>query len=59
MTARSFWAVAADVTCALVGVGLVRNAPGLPAWADLTCTCVGLVFIWLCLVTWPWERPSE
>lgn len=56
MTVRRLFAVAADIVCALIGVGLIRNASDLPAWADLTCTCVGLIFVWLCLVRLPWER---
>lgn len=53
---RQTAAIAADIACAVIGMGLIRNADALPSWADLTCTGVGVVFLWLCLVTWPWEK---
>ena len=53
---RQATAIAADIACAVIGMGLIRNADSLPSWADLTCTCVGVIFLWLCLVTWPWEK---
>lgn len=53
---RKATAIAADIMCAAIGMSLIRNADRLPAWADATCTLVGLIFIWLCLMTWPWEK---
>lgn len=59
MSWRSFFALAADIACAIIGMKMVRHADTLPPWADLTVSCVGVVFIWLCLVAWPWERKPE
>lgn len=53
---RKAAAIAADIACSAIGIGLIRNADSLPSWADVTCTFVGIVFMWLCLVTWPWEK---
>lgn len=56
MALRNTFAILADIVCAFIGVGLIRNAASLPSWADLTCTLVGLVCVWLCLARWPWEK---
>lgn len=57
---RRALAIVADLASSFIGIGLIRHSDTLPSWADATCTVVGVIFLWFCLMRWPWEpKPTE